>query len=159
MWSMTIGEIIIDSFVLLLLALTIYYCSKLNQRITEMQNNKHELLAVIRTFDEAVKTTQVNMQELKTLTRTTGSELQIQIKRAEELLGDLAFLNDAATNNANRLEKLLSNAKIAPTINHNINMPTNVANTVTPPQEPKLKSSFYNKTRDEFLNIIRKFRG
>lgn len=156
-------EIALDSVVISLLSVTIYFCWRLNERISELRNSKKDLLELVKTFDEAIKKTNANVSELKTMSRTSTQELQNYIQRATELIGDLSFLTDSASEIANRLEddiktaKLLDSRPAPANLNKVIRSIDNVGAPPSPPPASgigSLKAGFA-KTKDEFLAAIR----
>jgi septation ring formation regulator EzrA len=160
-------QLILDSTVVSLLLVTIFFCWKLNERITELRNSKKDLLDLIKTFDDAIKKTNQNVTELRSMSRTSTTELQNYIQKANELISDLSFLTDSAGTLADRLEKNIRSmrtheAPSAPIENDNglrtIPSNTNTVPITTSPVQPtgfKAMKASFARTRDEFIAAIK----
>lgn len=155
-------EIILDTVVISLLAVTIYFCWRLNERISELKNSKRDLVELVRTFDDAIKKTNTSVTELRTMSKNSTQELQNYIKKASELIGDLSFLTDSASEISDRLETNikavrandLSKAATPANLNSVIQSIENIGEPAKNGGIKAIKASFA-KTRDEFMAAIK----
>jgi len=81
-------SLILDIIVVVLLALTILYAVRLNQRLIQLRSDKNELLQLAKTFAEATTRAETAIDRLKISSEALGSE----VAKAEALKDDLAYL-------------------------------------------------------------------
>lgn len=102
--SINLG-MILDSFVIVLLAVTIYFCLRLNAKLNELRASRREFAELVKTIDDAMVKTHKSIATLRDAAGEVGRKLETDMARAEELTGDLSFMVDVATKLASRLEE------------------------------------------------------
>ncbi|MEO5338608.1 MAG: DUF6468 domain-containing protein [Magnetospirillum sp. WYHS-4] len=99
--------LLLDILVAVLLAVTIVYSVILNRRLGVLRQDKAELERVAATFGEATRRAEDSIGRLRDMADT----LQEQIKKAQALRDDLAFLMDRGGATADRLEDAVRSAR------------------------------------------------
>jgi hypothetical protein len=105
------AALLLDIIVIGLLAITIVFCWRLNNKILEVKSSRQDLVELIKTLDNAISRTNKNIAELKTMSASSTNELQVYVEKARELIGDLSFMTDTASSLADRIEKGMNNVK------------------------------------------------
>lgn len=105
------SSFLLDIIVILLLALTIGYCWKLNHKIQVLQNSKKDLTGLVRTFDSALFNAQKSIADLKVASNKSSESLTVYVKKSEELISDLEFITTKAVRISNNLENMIEKAK------------------------------------------------
>lgn len=96
--------VIIDVVIAILMAVTIFYCWKLNRYLELLRNSKSELAEVIEEFNEATNKAQDTINELKIMTKRIAEKMQVRIEKAEFIADDLAYLIDKGNKVASRID-------------------------------------------------------
>ncbi len=99
------APLILDVFLLFMLAVTISFCWRLNNKILELKHSRKDLSELVKTFDTAIVKTHKNISDLKNMSSSSTAELQSYLGKANELIGDLSFMTETAAKLADRLEK------------------------------------------------------
>jgi len=90
---------VLDVIIAVLLVLTITYAVRLNQRLGQLRNDKNELMELAKTFAEATVKAEVGIKALK----ISSEALQNDMKKAEALRDDLAYLVDRGGRSADEM--------------------------------------------------------
>ncbi len=106
-----IVSIILDSLLVALLAVTIYYCFRLNRHLDVIRNSKSELAELIKEFSAATETAEESVSELKNNSKKVIEELAAKIDKGNFIADDLSFLIEKATKVADQLESKVSSVK------------------------------------------------
>lgn len=110
---MTIS-LVLDVTIAVLLVFTISYAVRLNYRLSQLRGDKAELEKLAKTFADA--TVRAEKGAHKLLVTTDG--LQKEIKKAEVLKDDLAYLVERGGSTADEmLERVRTTRKYAPALN------------------------------------------
>jgi hypothetical protein len=158
-------SLIINVIVMLLLVLTIVFCWRLNNKITELRSGRRELLELIKSLDNTILRTHTNINELKNMSQNSAVELNVLVSRAKENISDLNFINETAGKLADRLERNMSEARyLCEKLKSNYRLPetetemsSTPANTDTPPiQAPNtaVRSSF-SRAKQELMSVLK----
>jgi Domain of unknown function (DUF6468) len=105
--------LVLDSFVALLLAATIYYCTKLNNRVKQLQDSKSELAMLIQQFDESTRLATVSITEIQRASKKINENIEAKLQKANYLADDLSFMIERANKSADRIEQQLGNGRSA----------------------------------------------
>ncbi|MBF0247450.1 MAG: hypothetical protein HQL36_05195 [Alphaproteobacteria bacterium] len=92
-------SLVLDIVIAVLLVLTIAYAVRLNQRLSQLRGDKKELQDLAQTFAEATVRADENIKQLK----LSAEALQMEVKRAEVLRDDLAYLVDRGGRTADEI--------------------------------------------------------
>lgn len=92
-------SLVLDIIIAVLLVLTITYAVRLNQRLSQLRSDKNELQQLAKTFAEATQRAEAGIQTLK----ISSEALQDQMKKAEVLKDDLAYLVDRGARTADEM--------------------------------------------------------
>ena len=103
--------LILDVFLVALLAATLVYIARLNRRLDAMRAGREEFEALVKRFTSATEQAQANVNAMKAAADDAGKGLQEEIDRARGLREDLAFLADRANGLADQLEAAISRAR------------------------------------------------
>jgi hypothetical protein len=157
--------IVIDVVVILLLTVTIYFCWRLNTKISEIRGSRQDLIDLVKTFDQAVVKTNKNISDLREMSTSSTDELQAYVEKAGELLKDLAFMTDTAAHLADRLEKGIVTVRSQPnvTVNENNKTAADVASDIkrfgeTLAARESLVPRSFAQTRKDLLSAIKNVR-
>lgn len=101
----------IEFIVVSLLVTTIFFCWKLNGKITELRDSRKDISELVKTFDVAIIKTHKSIADLKTMSAHSSQELQSYVSKAGELIEDLAFMTETSARLADRLERAISAAR------------------------------------------------
>lgn len=86
----------INIFLSILMAVTIYYCWKLNKYLEIIRDSRSELARVINDFSIATNRAQATVSEIRQSSEIIADKLQIKIEKAEFIADDLAYIMDKA---------------------------------------------------------------
>lgn len=103
--------LIFESFIALLLVVTIGYCWRLSKRITLLHKSRQELNKFIQDFNTAIARAEHNIEELKVLGKEADVSLASHIEQAKYLTNDLSFLMEKGETVADNLEQQLEVAR------------------------------------------------
>lgn len=104
--------IILDIIVLFVLGVTIFFCWKLNNKITELQKNKSEMVGFIKSLDTTIINAHKSIVNLKEAAQNINTERQKYVDEANILTNDLSFMIDSGNRLINRLEKSVESTKV-----------------------------------------------
>lgn len=102
---------ILDFVILCVLGLTIFFCWKLNNRITELQSNKSEMVNFIKSLDATIISAHKSVVSLKEATQDASNERQKYIAEGNELANDLSFMIDSGKRLMSRIERMMNEMK------------------------------------------------
>ena len=104
-------SLVLDIIIAVLLMLTIAYAVRLNQRLSQLRSDKNELQKLAKTFADATQRAETGIQNLK----VSSEALQNQMKQAEVLKDDLAYLVDRGSRTADEMVETVRSPKGAGT--------------------------------------------
>ena len=110
---MQIG-LILDVIIAVLLVLTITYAVRLNQRLSQLRNDKNELQALAKTFADATVKAEAGIQQLK----ISSDNLQGGLEQAEALRDDLAYLVERGGRTADQMAASVRAPQLDPEDDH-----------------------------------------
>ncbi len=102
---------LLEGIVTILLSMTVIFCWRLNNKITEIKNSRKDMANLVKVFDEAIIKTNKSLGNLKEASADAALELKRYSFQSNELIKELAFMNDTAVRLADRLENVLLEAK------------------------------------------------
>lgn len=88
--------LLLDGIMILLLAVTIYIAFRLDRRLQSVRSVQHELAGVIRELNTAAARAEAGIQGLKLAAKSSGEELEAQIRSARAAADELAALMKSA---------------------------------------------------------------
>jgi hypothetical protein len=97
-----------------LLAVTIYYCIRLNRHVQAIRDSKSELSLLIQQFSEATLQAQASVDELRQSSKKVVDTLATRIEKGNYLADDLSFMIEKATKLADQLERGIAGTKQTP---------------------------------------------
>jgi hypothetical protein len=86
------ANLLIDGVLASLLAVTLFFCIRLNKRIQILQDNRSELAETIREFDACTTRATESIAEIHTVTQRISENIQHKIDKANFVADDLQFL-------------------------------------------------------------------
>lgn len=104
--------LILDIVVALLLVATLFYCVRLNRRLTVIREHRGELEALIQAFNESCTRAELGVRSLRSAT-DEATRLQQYLERSQNLRDDLSYLLDRGGSLADRLEGGVRTARTA----------------------------------------------
>ena len=99
-----IAKLLLDTLIIVLLALTISYCWLLNRRIKILQDSKSELAQLLKYFDESTQRASESIVALQAASKKIGENIQTRIEKANYAMDDLSFMIEKANKLADQLE-------------------------------------------------------
>ena len=102
---------ILDIIILLVLGVTIVFCWKLNNKITELKSNKSEMIDFVKSLDNTIINAHKSVVSLKEVTQNASDERQKYVKEGNELANDLSFMIDSGNRLISRMEKAIETVK------------------------------------------------
>ena len=159
--------VLIDVSVMLLLLLTIVFCWRLNNKITELKSGRRDLLELVKALDSAIIKTNSNIAELRSMSQNSTAGLNALVTMAKTNINDLNFINETANKLADRLEKNISDARsISNSIDSDYNRFNNENTMVNPintqHNKPKVVNSNlrifhsgFTKAKEELISALR----
>ncbi len=149
--------LVIDVIVMLLLGLTIVFCWRLNNKITDLRSGRKELLELIKSLDNTIIKTHTNINELKNMSQNSFSELSILVSNAKANIADLAFINETAMKLADRLERGMKEARyLSEELQNktilNANAPANYNEEKDIVTKPKTS---FTKAKEELMSVLK----
>ncbi|MGO1117842.1 DUF6468 domain-containing protein [Rhodovibrionaceae bacterium A322] len=110
--------LLIDGILAALLLITIAYATVLNGKLTALRSAKDEMEAMIKEFAAAADQADHGVSELKQRALASGSELENQVKQANEqlekarvLTDELSFLVEKGESLAGRMDQGISDSR------------------------------------------------
>lgn len=104
-------KLLLDLLVTVLLAVTIFYCTRLNKRIRILQDSKSELAALIEKFDESTQQATRSINEIHNVSRKINESIKTRLEKANYVVDDLAFMIEKGNKLADRMESDISGAR------------------------------------------------
>ena len=129
------ANLLLNSLIAVLLAVTIAYCWLLNRRIKILQDSRGELALLLKHFDDSTKRASDSIIALQATSKKIGDTVQLRIEKSNDLLDDLAYMIDKGEKIANKLE-----ASFAVTRARNRVMAEQPQETVQKPVKPKVET-------------------
>ena len=102
---------LLEITVILLLGMTVAFCWRLNSKITEIKSSRKDMANLVKIFDDAIINTNNSLSALKEASANAAVDLKKYTIKSNDLISELAFMNDTAVRLADRLENLLSDTK------------------------------------------------
>ncbi|CAG7591751.1 MAG: DUF6468 domain-containing protein [Candidatus Midichloria sp.] len=102
---------LLEIIVILLLGMTVMFCWRLNSKITEIKSSRKDMASLVKVFDEAIINTNNSLGALKEASANAAVDLKKYTIKSNELISELAFMNDTTVRLADRLENVLFEAK------------------------------------------------
>lgn len=99
------GELLLDGFLLLLMAVLIGYCVVLNRRLKAFNQARLEMAGLVNQLNEATDTARSAIVNLKNDARREEGHLKDEMDRARVLADELEFITRAGSNIADRIER------------------------------------------------------
>ncbi|MBO42964.1 MAG: hypothetical protein CMM28_04500 [Rhodospirillaceae bacterium] len=96
-----------------MLAVMIYYAWRLNEKLSNLQNDKAELERLLANFGESTERAEASVQRLKGNAAETVQVLEDKVVKAVTLRDELAFMIERANDMADRLEETISSGRPA----------------------------------------------
>ena len=103
-----IAKLLLDTLIIILLALTISYCWLLNRRIKILQDSKSELASLLKYFDESTQRASETIVALQAASKKINENIQSRIEKANYALDDLNFVIEKGSKLADQLEASLA---------------------------------------------------
>lgn len=103
--------LILDGTVALLLAITIFYCGKLNTRIRLLQDSKSELAQLIQKFDDSTQQATRSIAEIHTASKKINESIQAKLDKANYIADDLSFMIERGNKLADQMEGHISSSR------------------------------------------------
>lgn len=94
-----------------LLLVTIGYCWRLNTRINQLRQGRHEMNQFLTDFNSSIQRAEWNIHELKQTSQITDETLRAQLDKGRLLANDLTFLIERADNVADVLEQYIKHTR------------------------------------------------
>ena len=91
---MNVGPLL-DLLLVLLLAATVFYCFRLDRRLSALREAQSELQSLLAGFEESIEKAQTGMHQLKTAAEGTVAKLQPLVERAQVAARELGALEAA----------------------------------------------------------------
>lgn len=95
---------LIDVVVVGLLAVTIYYCFRVDTRLRALRSGKDELKQVIGALNDCTLRAQQSIEQLRAAGAETSEQLEARVRHGRELADELDLMMQAGNNLADRLE-------------------------------------------------------
>ena len=86
-----VANVILNIFMVGLLAATIAYCVILNRRIQILQDSRSELASLLKQFDESTMRASETIIAMQTASKKIGDNIQMKLDKANYLLDDLSY--------------------------------------------------------------------
>lgn len=102
---MIVVSVAVNVFLCILMAVTIYYCWKLNKYLNIIRDSRSELARVINDFSVATNRAQTTTSEIRQTAEAIADKLQIKIEKAEFMADDLAYIINKAGKLSDELGK------------------------------------------------------
>ncbi|HBO58370.1 MAG TPA: hypothetical protein DD624_00455 [Alphaproteobacteria bacterium] len=97
-------ELLVNIIVILLLIPTIIFALLLNKRLEILRNSRADLGRLIEAFNDATTRAEAGIPRLKQAADSAGAQLKEQIRRAQTLHDDIAFMLERAENVVSKLD-------------------------------------------------------
>lgn len=101
-------SIFVDFILIVLLAATLHYCWRLNQRLEAIRAADQDLQKLLGAFNAATESAQRGIAELRSLSESRGRNLELALEKAQKLADELSIMTDSGNRLADRLDKSFS---------------------------------------------------
>lgn len=88
---------LMDGTLLVMLAITIGFCIRLNRRIHVVKESKREMALLCKRLEEIIDRAQHSIHELKNTSEYVGKNIEKNINRAQHSIQELSLVNDRAS--------------------------------------------------------------
>ncbi len=106
-------DLILESLVAVLLAVTIGYCFVLNRRLAALRKGQGELQNVARILDEAAGKARIGVEQLRRASLSIADELSAKVTAGRALADELGMIVDSGNNLADRLTASVTPSRAA----------------------------------------------
>lgn len=106
-----IPQLLLDLVMATLLAVTIFYCTKLNKRIRVLQDSKSELATLIQKFDESTQQATRSINEIHIVSKRINESIKTKLEKANYIVDDLSFMIEKGNKLADRMEADISGTR------------------------------------------------
>ncbi len=103
--TLIVIKLLVDSFMILLLGATIFYCFLVNRRIRVLQDSKQDFAQLIQKFDDTTRKAQESIEELQKVSGHVTESLNERLDKANFLADDLAFMIEKGNKVADKVDK------------------------------------------------------
>lgn len=103
--------LLLDCITIVMLLITIVYCWKLNNKMTELKKNRREFQAFIQNIDNALIKAHTSIKELQALTAQTSTDISENLNKARLVVDDLTFMTDRASVLTDKLEQIINTSR------------------------------------------------
>ena len=97
-------ELLVNIIVILLLIPTIIFALLLNKRLEILRNSRADLGRLIEAFNDATTRAESGIPRLKQAADSAGAQLKEQIRQAQTLHDDIAFMLERAESVVSKLD-------------------------------------------------------
>ena len=94
-----------------MLAMMIYYAWRLNEKLSDLRNDKFELEKLLTTFATSTERAEDSILRLKSKASETVEVLEEKVVKAVTLRDELSFMVERANEMADRLESAINNGR------------------------------------------------
>ncbi|MBI1275217.1 hypothetical protein GC177_04520 [bacterium] len=115
---------LLDTVIVVLLSVTIYYCYRLNGFLKVLRDGREDLAQAVQEFNEAVIKAEQSVEQLRNGSQAAVDKLSIKIEKAEFMADDLAYLIEKAN-------------KVADHVSGKVSGPTPASRAKTEPTKPE----------------------
>lgn len=103
--------VIVDIVILVMMAITVGFCWKLNNKIIQLQKGKHELAKLFQFFDHTLERAENEIKQIRDQTGKMATTLNKRIDLTKHLIDDLSNLQQKARLVYESLEIIVSEGK------------------------------------------------
>lgn len=104
-------DLIAESVVAVLLAVTIAYCFQLNRRLTALRAEQEAMADLVVGLNQATERAQDGIFQLRAASQESEETLKLEVSRARALADELSLITEAGSNLAERIEAGLAPAR------------------------------------------------
>ena len=108
-----IVSLVIDGLIILLLGVAIGYAVLLNGRLRRLRESSGELEKAVLGLDGSIVKAETGLDAIREAAEGVGRELDQRVEPAKSLAGELGFVVERGEAAAERLEKAISNSRMA----------------------------------------------
>ena len=101
-----------------MLAMMIYYAWRLNEKLSDLRNDKFELEKLLTTFATSTERAEDSILRLKSKASETVEVLEEKVVKAVTLRDELSFMVERANEMADRLESAINNGRRSQSKSH-----------------------------------------
>ena len=103
-----LSKLILDFLVAGLLAATLFYCIRLERRLSAFRSGQDGLKEVVDQLNAATNSARDSIEALRAAAGIAGEQLEKRVRGAEALIDEMKVIVEAGNNLANRLEARLT---------------------------------------------------